>query len=260
MATAKTSKHPKPHSRSWAQILVLVVPLTIVGVSAMAISYLTLIDVARVNGLPLPELFPVLVDVGTVTCMIVAAQVRSTGRGSGVLAYLTFIGLSAISVLANMSHATRAADLLHTTLWAAMILAATPPAALLAITHLVMTLIPDERERKVLAARHATLVSAAQATVPASVASTNSAPVAAVAPVTRQTTPARVAPAASLGEEEARAWVQGFVADHGVKPTGAQMEEALHMNKRTAQRRLGEWFPNDEGLFPMGLRAVASQG
>ena len=128
MATRKNTKHPKPHSRSWAQILTLVIPLTVVGVSAMAISYVTLIDVARINGLPLPELFPVLIEVGTVTCMIVAAQVRSTGRGSGWLAYVTFMGLSAVSVLANMSHATRSADLENTTLWAAMALAATPPA------------------------------------------------------------------------------------------------------------------------------------
>jgi hypothetical protein len=128
-------------------VLSLGVPLVIVGVSAMAISYATLIDVARVNGIPLPELFPVLVDVGTVATMIAAAQFRLRGVSGRWLAYTTFILLSGVSIVANATHAGRAADLTVTTPWAAAILAATPPAVLLAITHLVMMLVPDEKER-----------------------------------------------------------------------------------------------------------------
>lgn len=137
----------KKPARTWHMVVSLGIPLTIVGVSAMAISYVTLIDVARVNGLPLPELFPILIDVGTVTCMIAAAQFRLRGIGGRWLAYVTFILLSVVSIIANASHAWRAADMMITTPWAAALLAATPPTALLAITHLVMTLIPDEKER-----------------------------------------------------------------------------------------------------------------
>lgn len=142
MATAT-----KRSGRTWGQILSLGVPLAVVGVSAMAISYATLIDVAKVNGLPLPELFPVLIDVGTVAAMVAAAQFRVNGLKGRWLAYTTFVALSVVSIVANSTHAGRAADLTMTTAWAAALLAATPPAALLAITHLVMMLIPDEKER-----------------------------------------------------------------------------------------------------------------
>lgn len=141
-----SSKLKQP-SRTWSLVLSLGIPLAIVGISAMAISYATLIDVARVNGLPLPELFPVLVDVGTVATMIAAAQFRLRGVNGRWLAYATFIALSAVSIVANSTHAWRAADMTVTTPWAAALLAATPPAALLAITHLVMMLVPDEKER-----------------------------------------------------------------------------------------------------------------
>lgn len=139
-------------TRTWALVVSLGVPLSIVGASAMAISYATLIDVARVNGMPLPELFPVLVDVGTVAAMIAAAQFRLRGVPGRWLAYATFGLLSCVSIAANATHAWGAADMTVTTPWAAALLAATPPAALLAITHLVMTLIPDEKERAKLTA------------------------------------------------------------------------------------------------------------
>ena len=248
MASKKKTVESKKSSRSWAQILVLVVPLAIVGLSAMAISYMTLIDVARVNGLPLPELFPILVDVGTVTCMIVAAQVRQTGRGSAWLAYVTFAALSSVSVLANMSHAQRAADLSQTTLLAAMVLAATPPAALLAITHLVMTLVPDERERRQLAARQATVVVAPVAVETPSVAS--------VRRVTERAVSRPVMAPDAESDRVARDRVLEYFATNGVKPTGAIVGEWLGVSARTAQRRLESWFPNDEGLFQSGLRAI----
>lgn len=141
------SSKPKHPSRTWSLVLTLGIPLAIVGASAMAISYATLIDVARVNGPPLPELFPVLVDVGTVATMVAAAQFRHRGVNGRWLAYATFIALSAVSIVANSTHAWRAADMTVTTPWAAALLAATPPAALLAITHLVMLLVPDQKER-----------------------------------------------------------------------------------------------------------------
>lgn len=142
--------------RTWGSVMSLVLPLVVVGASAMAISYATLIDVARVNGMPLPELFPILIDVGTVACMVAAAQFRTLGINGRWLAYTTFFALSAISVFANATHALGAADLTSTTLGVAIMLAATPPAALVAITHLVMKLVPDIKERERIAAASAT--------------------------------------------------------------------------------------------------------
>ncbi|MFD5600783.1 hypothetical protein ACFWHR_12105 [Leucobacter sp. NPDC058333] len=143
----------KKPSRTWAMVASLGIPLAIVGGVAMAISYVTLIDVARVNGLPLPELYPILIDVGSVSTMIAAAQFRLHGVKGRWLAYSAFTLLSGVSIVANATHAWRAADLTLTSAWAAAILASTPPAILLAITHLVMKLIPDEKERAKLQAR-----------------------------------------------------------------------------------------------------------
>lgn len=129
--------------RPWTLAVSLGIPLGVVGAAAMAISYATLIDVARVNGMPLPELFPIVIDVGTVACMVSAAEFRRRGIGGSWLAHLTFSALSALSVFANATHAIGAANLAATTTGVAVMIAATPPAALLAITHLVMRLVPE---------------------------------------------------------------------------------------------------------------------
>lgn len=121
-----------------AQMLSLLIPLTVVGGSGMAISYATLIDVANTNGLPLPELFPILIDVGTVACLVAADQFARLQIKGRWLATTTFAGLSALSVFANATHAATHADLAHTQVWIACVLAATPPAAMIAITHLWM--------------------------------------------------------------------------------------------------------------------------
>lgn len=236
-------------TRNWQLVLTLGVPLTIVGVSAMAISYATLIDVARVNGLPLPELFPILIDVGTVATMIAAAQFRLRGIDGRWLAYVTFIALSAVSIVANASHAWRAADMAVTTPWAAAVLAATPPAALLAITHLVMMLIPDEKERAKLQAardkqaeaeqRHRVIVqpAAVPATTPAA---SVSAPAVSASAASAQTAlrlvEAEKPAAIDLGEVRER--VIAHVAEHGEKPTGAQVGDWLGKSYKTGQRFL----------------------
>ena len=124
-------------------IITLALPLTVVGIAAMAVSYATLIDVARLNGLPLPELFPIIIDTGTIACMVAAAQFKLRkikGRG---LAYTTFLLLSAVSVAANGTHAQIAADFNHTTPLGAALIAAVPPLTLLSVTHLVMNLLPE---------------------------------------------------------------------------------------------------------------------
>ncbi|SDQ32571.1 hypothetical protein [Leucobacter chromiiresistens] len=249
----------KKPSRSWAMVTSLGIPLAIVGASAMAISYATLIDVARVNGLPLPELFPVLVDVGTVATMIAAAQFRLRGVSGRWLAYTTFVLLSGVSIVANATHAWRAADLSLTSPWAAAILASTPPAALLAITHLVMMLIPDEKERAKLQAIRDRGEPSPQRRVQEKpvAAETRSASQAAHAPAS-PAVPARdseesAAPDRSAGaslrlvtdedapvaEKEVRARVLEYVSAESKRPTGKLVGEWLgDKTPKTGQRFL----------------------
>ncbi|MCS3427613.1 hypothetical protein [Leucobacter aridicollis] len=238
-------------TRNWHLVLTLGIPLTIVGASAMAISYATLIDVARVNGLPLPELFPVLIDVGTVATMIAAAQFRLRGIDGRWLAYVAFIALSAVSIVANASHAWRAADMTVTTPWAAAILAATPPAALLAITHLVMMLIPDEKERAKLQAvrekqaeTEARQRQAAQPTAaPIAAASAQVAVPAAssLSPAPTPQAPLRLVEQerpATVDQAEVREKVLAHIAEYGEKPTGAIVGDWLGKSYKTGQRFL----------------------
>lgn len=247
------SKKPQ---RTWALVASLGVPLTIVGAAAMAISYATLIDVARVNGLPLPELFPVLIDVGTVTCMIAAAQFRIHGTKGRWLAYTTFILLSGVSIVANASHAGRAADLTVTTSWAAALLAATPPATLLAITHLVMMLIPDEKERAKLAAQRERAEQETRrrepipkpqprptAEVPAAVA-LHADRHAMLRPVEQSVDEP---PALQLSDDDVRARVLAYLEAEGKRPSGREVGEWLGKTSKTGQRFLKKM--EDDGLL-----------
>lgn len=266
----------KKPPRTWTLVVSLGIPLAIVGISAMAISYATLIDVARVNGLPLPELFPVLVDVGTVATMIAAAQFRMRGVPGRWLAYSTFVLLSGVSIVANATHAWRAADLTLTSPWAAAILASTPPAALLAITHLVMMLVPDEKERlKLQAQRERAELATHRAETPGS-----GSPRASAAAVTQHETvtePAPPPPAADIpagGEpridkpstraamepvgvsrDETRERVLGYLAEHGQRPTGKDVGDWLgRKSPKTGQRFIKKM--EDDGDFEFHERPV----
>lgn len=248
----------KQPSRTWSLVLSLGIPLAIVGVSAMAISYATLIDVARVNGLPLPELFPVLVDVGTVATMIAAAQFRLRGVNGRWLAYATFIALSAVSIVANSTHAWRAADMTVTTPWAAALLAATPPAALLAITHLVMLLVPDEKERaKLQAARERAQqepqIERRAAPVPQPVAVRA---VPALATPRSERYEAALSPSAvavekpapvKANEQEVQDRVLAHIREHGKRPTGAAVGVWLGQTPKSGQRFMKRL--EEEGVF-----------
>jgi hypothetical protein len=218
-------------ARSWAEIASLLIPLVVVGIAGMAISYATLIDVATTNGLPLPELFPILIDVGTIACMVAAAQFRRNGIPGRWLAYLMFIALSMISVFANASHAVQHANPKLTAVWVACVLAATPPAALLGITHLVMALVPDTRERRRLAAARDT-------TPPPAV--TPSVELAA-APTREPSEIPRRRPSTKPTDRSDDAVVE-WALDHyratGRKPTGAEVGARLGLSAKSGQRFL----------------------
>lgn len=240
----------KKPARNWTLVVSLGIPLAIVGGVAMAISYATLIDVARVNGLPLPELFPILIDVGTVATMIAASQYRIRGISGSWLAYAAFILLSAVSIVANATHAGRAADMSLTTPWAAALLASTPPAALLAITHIVMKLIPDEKERAKLNALRERAEQAVPRRPEAPI--TMSAAPAPQEPTTVKATPLPLAeqqsplPLRLVGEDtpepsedEVRSLVLEFLEGQGSRPTGKLVGEWLGgKSAKTGQRFL----------------------
>ncbi len=176
-------------------IITLALPLPVVGIAAMAVSYATLIDVARLNDLPLPELFPIIIDTGTIACMVAAAQFKLRkikGRG---LAYTTFLLLSAVSVAANGTHAQIAADFNHTTPLGAALIAAVPPLTLLSVTHLVMNLLPEPQPQpEPTATPEPYAVQEAEETLPAAL----TAPIAAPA---YDATPAKGAPAPAAEPE-----------------------------------------------------------
>lgn len=250
----------KKPARTWTLVLSLGIPLAIVGGVAMAISYATLIDVARVNGLPLPELFPILIDVGTVATMIAASQYRIRGISGSWLAYAAFMLLSAVSIVANATHAGRAADMTLTTPWAAAVLASTPPAALLAITHIVMKLIPDEKERAKLQAQR-------ERNEQATVRRSEVVPSAMVAPVTvaqpahadvaqesdesvPTSSPLRLVDRAEdpMSEESVRSLVVEYIAENENRPTGKLVGEWLGgKSPKTGQRFIKSM--EDDGYF-----------
>lgn len=253
----------KAPARTWATILSQAIPLSIVAVVAMAISYATLIDVARVNGLPLPELFPILIDVGSISCMISAGTFRRMGIGGRWLAYTTFALLSCVSIVANASHAGRAADMTLTTPWIAAVLAAVPPIVLIALTHLVMKAIPDEKERaKLHAVREAQARREQSQTVtarpepkpfdrpqPRSEATPVSMPTAEPA----KTTALRLVdetprPVADVPDAEVEQKVLAYVAAEGKRPTGQVVADWLGgKSAKTGQRFLTRM--DDAGLF-----------
>ncbi|WP_217132367.1 hypothetical protein [Leucobacter chinensis] len=256
--------------RTWATLLTLGLPLLIVGLAAMMITFATLIDVARVNGLPFPEVFPVVVDVGMIASMIVAAQFRLKAIDGRWLAYLAFIVLSLVSVLANANHAQQTADMALTTPWAASLIGAVPSATLLVITHLVMKLIPDEKERQ----RLATIREKQQPAVK-NVATPRPVIASDTAPQNRETIPEEQSsdvadhfPVAVLrpveepvahSDAEVETLILDFIIEYGTRPTGKVVGEWLGgKSAKTGQRFMQKMEQNNaltEGAELIGSHA-----
>ena len=235
----------KRPARTWAAFVALGLPLLVVGVAAMMISFATLIDVARINGLPFPTMFPILIDVGMVQAMIVASQFKLRGIKGSWLAYLTFAVLSVVSIGANSTHALTTADMSVTSpLWAALV-AATPPATLLATTHLVMMLIPDAKERQrlqTLREKQKPVVSSEARTPklePESPVKTT-APKPADALVEEQQPKLSLVTATQEGAEDhmVAQMVHDYIRERGVRPTGKVVGEWLGKTPKTGQRFL----------------------
>lgn len=257
----------KNQPRTWSLVLTLGAPLGIVGLAAMIITFATLIDVARINGLPYPFMFPIVVDMGMIATMITAAQLQLRGLGGQWLAYTWFFFLSAVSVVANGTHALSTADMSMTTPVGASVIGAVPSGTLLVITHLVMKIVPNEKERaKMHALKEKELarqqvVAPARSVTPAAHATPAAAPVQAspaLATPSAHPEPLRLVgdtqpvPSIAVGKDIARRRVVEYWAAEGAKPTGALVGEWLGgKSAKTGQRLLAEM--ETEGSFSAGL-------
>src|SRR5690606_25660032 len=182
-------------------------------------------------------------------------QLQLRGLSGSWLAYVGFAILSLVSVVANGTHSLMTADMTRTTPWAAALLGAVPPATLLVMTHVLMKLIPDEKERARMQARRAK-EQAKQAVIVRDAAPT-------VAPQAPAPEPVRATVAAheagplrlvnepavlSVSDSDVAARVAEHIAAHGAKPTGAVVGEWLGgKSAKTGQRKLKQL--EEAGLF-----------
>lgn len=263
----------KKPMRTWGLVFIVGSPLAGIAVAAMLISFATLVDVAASAGLPFPGAFPVVVDLGMIGSMIVASQLRIRGLGGRWLANLMFAGLAFVSVVANASHSAVSADLDRMPLWAAACLGAVSPATLLGLTHLVMYLVPDEKERAKL---H-------QMRERAEAMSRRQAPTGGVPAVTAETTEVVAVPSSTTnagmsdqpsapapvplrlvntdnfdgGDEKVLHLVLDYVSREGKRPTGKIVGDWLGgKTPKTGQRFLKKM--EDDGAFEIPVAAPDS--
>ncbi|MFV0435000.1 MAG: DUF2637 domain-containing protein [Leucobacter sp.] len=240
------SKKPQ---RNWGLVFGLGIPLLVCGAGAMAITFATLIDVARLSGLPFPVFFPFVVDGGMIGCMVAANEFKRRGINGAGLAWVGFIGLSVVSVVANSSHARMSADLDVIPIWAAGVIGAIPSAVLLLMTRLIENMIPDERERAKLHTRRGTETRKVQTSaVTENVQHTNAREVPSEAAsagserrlrIVDQETPS--AQAVAVEKSEVVDMVLQHIKSTGSKPTGAVVGDWLGgKSAKTGQRFLAK--------------------
>ena len=226
----------KNQTRTWTMVLSLGIPLMVVVLGAMLASFTALTDVARVNGVVFPWLLPVVVDVGMIGSNISTVYFRKLGIKGRWVAEVIFLAFAAVSVYANVTHAWLAADFTQTTILTAVIIAAIFPLGQLGVTHMVMMLIPDEKERARQKRERAMTEARERVATPAATpAPSKPAPMPVAAPALASAPrPAAVpAPAglravpapADTSDEAVRKRILEFVAREGKRPTGSQVSE-----------------------------------
>lgn len=259
MSKTKPGKTP---SRTWVLVIALGTPLTVVIVGAFIASFRALTDVGMVNGVQPAWLLPVVVDVGMITTNIAAVMFRTRGLTGRWWANVMFLLFAAVSVFANVAHAQLAADFTRTSLLQATIISALFPVAQLGLTHLVMMLIPDEKERAKLVTQReshrerelqtATVLPSPSQVAAVTVAEPQNGPET-VHPLRLVETAPQ--PRAALSEVRAmtRDRVLQHLADTGERPTGATVGEWLGgKSAKTGQRFLSQL--EEEGLLAGDLQ------
>ncbi|NLA65443.1 MAG: DUF2637 domain-containing protein [Leucobacter sp.] len=243
-------------TRSWTMVAGLGGVGAAIALGAMIITFSTLTDMARINGIAPAVLFPIIVDGTMVWLLIAATQLKIRGLGGTWLAYLGFAALSTVSVYANGAHALMTADMSRTTPLQAMVLGAIAPAALLIMTHMIMKLFPDDKERAKMQMRRAKLAAKVSTqSVPAAATPSASPRVRITEPSASTTvetsTPAQAvasmqqlrlvapAPVVTVSDQEIAALIIEYETEHGTRPTGAKVGEWLGgKSAKTGQRML----------------------
>ncbi|WP_251151290.1 DUF2637 domain-containing protein [Cellulosimicrobium sp. Marseille-Q4280] len=145
MASATTRKQQAPISR--AVVNSALAGTLVLAAGAFALSFAALTDLAEMAGVPstLAWIWPLVVDGMVVVATM--AIVALAGHGTRALIYPWTLlgGGAAVSVWANAAHAILAADGAVPAAVSALV-AAVPPVALLAVTHLSVVLIQRSAE------------------------------------------------------------------------------------------------------------------
>lgn len=113
----------------------------LIGLGAFLLSFTALADLASRSGITagLAWIWPLIVDGVIVVATISVVALSRHGKGATRYAWLLLAGGAAVSVSANITHATVTASTQVPSVLAAMV-ASIPPIVLLAITHLTVLL------------------------------------------------------------------------------------------------------------------------
>lgn len=113
----------------------------LIGLGAFLLSFTALADLARRSGITagLAWIWPLIVDGVIVVATISVVALSRHGKGATRYAWLLLAGGAAVSVSANITHATVTASTQVPSVLGAMV-ASIPPIVLLAITHLTVLL------------------------------------------------------------------------------------------------------------------------
>ncbi|WP_345750896.1 DUF2637 domain-containing protein [Microbacterium rhizophilus] len=138
--TAGRDREPLAQVGQWV-IVAATSGTVLIGLGAFWLSFTALADLARRSGIA-PELswlWPLIVDGVIVVATISVVALSRYGAGATRYAWTLLVGGAAVSVSANVTHATVAASAEVPGAVAAMV-ASVPPIVLLAITHLTVVL------------------------------------------------------------------------------------------------------------------------
>lgn len=140
MTEPATASAPGVQVGRWV-ILAATTGTVLIGLGAFWLSFTALADLAHRSGIAaeLSWIWPLIVDGVIVVATISVVALSRYGRGATRYAWLLLSGGAAVSVSANITHATVAAAAEVPDVLAAMV-ASIPPIVLLAITHLTVVL------------------------------------------------------------------------------------------------------------------------
>lgn len=214
-----TTKQPPPVAR--AALTSALIGTAVIAAGAFWLSFTALTDLAARAGVARDQawVWPLIVDGIIIVATIAAIALAGHGRTVSAYPWALLLTCAAVSVLANVTHAVVIADGSVAPAIAGGV-AAVPPAALVASTHLSAVLL-NRTDRRPRERAHAPLVSV-----------TRVEPVSAQAPARERAKVAAQRPLSDLP-----AWFSEQV-NAGHEPTGKDVAEAFGVSPATGRRRL----------------------